>query len=374
MWLFNPAEPTAAPLFGGNPLIGQPGSPCGSCPLAPPFWQLTCGAVSAPYQKMGGTFVLSRDLAPIDITRTVNAIFTGSGSANFIVPNTVPASSTALLELWGDGGAGGSSGNGSNGGGGGGGGGYSSANVTINPGQSIAFACGLGGAATSLSDTNGSAGTGSTCSIFSLTAGAGQGGQTDGGPGGAGGAGTIAGSAGSSFSGIDGGAGGSVYLGGAGGLGGVGNLPGNAGTAPGAGGGGAGKHSFVSGAGAAGQIRLTYPTTIVVAALNTQQLCAWKAAITLNTSPLIQGFWRLYWGGYAPNTGGAGISGWIAVADMHENAPNDIDGWGPNAIAANPPTPNWSTTNWNCLSSNIMQSADGGLGLPSTIQLQPFWP
>lgn len=101
-----------------------------------------------------------------------------------------------------------------------------------------------------------------------------------------------------------------------------------------------------------------------------QQSCEWTASVNLfpaSPPPAVFGIWKLF---YAQ-----GLGYWQAWADMSANIPADIDTYGPDAI----PVPNavhgahWEGHNWNCLGPNILPIANGGLGFPSTIMVQPLW-
>ena len=83
------------------------------------------------------------------------------------------------------------------------------------------------------------------------------------------------------------------------------------------------------------------------------------------------GRWTLYYGDQGD--GSSDVRNWWVVADMSELLPADIVTYGPNAITAQPPTRDWSPANWNCLSKNTLQAADGGLGFPATISVRPYW-
>jgi hypothetical protein len=96
------------------------------------------------------------------------------------------------------------------------------------------------------------------------------------------------------------------------------------------------------------------------------QACEWLAKVPLNPGfahPV--GIWRLF---YAQ-----GLGYWEVWADMSDNIPADIDTYGPNAINLTPAV-GWSPPAWNCLGPNTLPIANGGLGFPNTITVQPFWP
>lgn len=103
--------------------------------------------------------------------------------------------------------------------------------------------------------------------------------------------------------------------------------------------------------------------------------CAWRVPVQLDPhSSNLFAYWSLYYGSYG--SGFTTNNQWFAVANMSQFNQNDINTWGPNAIAAQPPLRggHWETHNWNCLGPNTMQVYDGGLGFPNTIIVQPFWP
>lgn len=96
------------------------------------------------------------------------------------------------------------------------------------------------------------------------------------------------------------------------------------------------------------------------------QDCRWSAKVQLNPSfarPI--GIWSLF---YAQ-----GLGYWEAWADMSDNNPADIDTYGPNAINFTPDV-GFSPPAWNCLGPNTLPIANGGLGFPATIIVQPYWP
>ena len=213
-----------------------------------------------------------------------------SGSGNF----TVPAGVTAVtIEVWGGGGGGGGGDGGAgqkNGAGGGGGGGYTiKNNLTVTPGQTIAYVVGAGGGGGSNGGINGPAGATSSVSGTYIA---------NGGLGGAAGANTniVAGGAGGTASGgdtnttgtagssndtfNDGGAGGAGAHGGAGGAMNAGGGDGNVGSAPGGGGCGGGKNSLGA-AGGAGRVKFSWaaaPGAFTIASAtngNTQSIVTW---------------------------------------------------------------------------------------------------
>lgn len=188
-----------------------------------------------------------------------------SGSGNFIVPCGV---TSLTVTIWGGGGAGGAADNNPNGGSGGGSGGYSTAVLTVLPGDIIAYSVGTGGTG---GVNNG--GNGNPTSFGTMLANGGTGGGQNQGAIGTGG--TASGGT-TNTTGANGGLG-TIALGAAGGNapggGGTGGATrigasnnGNPGNAPGGGGGGAlrisGGGGRNGGDGARGEIRVTYTMVI----------------------------------------------------------------------------------------------------------------
>lgn len=102
-----------------------------------------------------------------------------------------------------------------------------------------------------------------------------------------------------------------------------------------------------------------------------QQACEWFKPISTGLSQTQlqdpQGWYVFY---------AQGLGYWKAYANMKSAwTPNDWVDYGPNAVAAQPPDPHshWVPTNWNCLGINTLQVANGGLGFPGTVTVQPFW-
>jgi hypothetical protein len=181
--------------------------------------------------------------------------FTSSGTF------TVPAGVTSLtVECWGAGGAGGGSNSNNRGGSGGGGGGYTTALLTVTPGQSIPFVVGDGGTGV----VGGTGNSGTTTSFLTLIANGGAGGEFNRGAAGSGGTASggttnITGSNGIVGTSL-GGDGGNGANGGAGGTG-ISNGTGGNGTSPGGGGGGGergGGSNYAGGNGGSGQITISY--------------------------------------------------------------------------------------------------------------------
>lgn len=188
------------------------------------------------------------------------------GSGNFIVPALVTLLKT--IEVWG---AGAGAGSGSDGGAQGGSGGAGSGayclknNLTVTPGQSIAYvvgAPGIGGDIVGMGTPQ--PGTDGGQSSFAGTYIANGGiattdNQTTGGAGGTatGGDTNTSGNPGTGKSGNNGGVGGSAPNGGTGGPGGTSLVDAGAGTAPGSGGGGGGKRTN-GGNGAYGRVKITW--------------------------------------------------------------------------------------------------------------------
>lgn len=205
------------------------------------------------------------------------------GTYSFLVPDGV---TSLTIECWGSGGGGGASGD-NVGGGGGGGGGYSSAIVSVTPGQNLSVVVGCGG----FGGTNGDGGRGDSSSAGGVSAGGGGkgtvGSVSASGAGGSGGSGNFTGGTGgngapSNVVGGGGGGGGGVASsggtgpsgitpssttggggGGDGGSGGGTNTNGGSGGSPGGGGGGGGGSSsggvnIGGGAGADGQVTISW--------------------------------------------------------------------------------------------------------------------
>jgi len=190
---------------------------------------------------------------------------------------TVPAGVTSIIvECWGAGGAGGGSTSNMKGGSGGGGGGYTTAILSVTPGQSIPYVVGVGGAGRI--SLKGDDGTGSSFKTF--TASGGKGGKADKGDGGAGGIGengivNLAGIQGDKDK-KEGGNGGDGANGGTGGLGHE-NANGHDGNIAGGGGGGGnaspGNNNDVAGGnGATGRVSVTYLKSIT-SIINTFTIC-----------------------------------------------------------------------------------------------------
>ena len=190
---------------------------------------------------------------------TVNITTTGSGTW------TVPCGVTTItVQVWGGGGGGyGDNNNDSNVGFGGGGGGYSTAILTVTPGQQINYNVGTGG-----NGGNPNGGNGGNSFFSTLTANGGNGGTiliTGLGGSSNGGTTNTPGNNGNGGTNPIGGAGGTAGGpgGGVGGAGGTDGLNGNPGSAPGGGGGASGDKinaggDETGGAGARGEIRISY--------------------------------------------------------------------------------------------------------------------
>jgi hypothetical protein len=194
-------------------------------------------------------------------TSAQTATYNTSGTYNWTCPDGI---TSVTVEVWGAGGAGGGSTSNASGGSGGGGGGYTTASVSVTPGNTYTVTVGAGGTG---STGNGTAGTAS--SFITLTANGGGGGETNTGTPGSGG--TASGGStnltgGNGITGAsDGGAGGAGANGGAGGAGGN-SGPGGNGTAPGGGGGGGdrqGGSGEIGGDGADGQVIITWPVITI---------------------------------------------------------------------------------------------------------------
>ena len=97
------------------------------------------------------------------------------------------------------------------------------------------------------------------------------------------------------------------------------------------------------------------------------QTCRWACDVPLgNNGP--NGVWSLSYE--------SGLGFWQVWADMSANAPADIVTYLPNAITAQPKSPegyHWVQDNWKCLGKNTLPIAAGGLGFPPTVQVQPLW-
>jgi hypothetical protein len=186
-----------------------------------------------------------------------------SGSGNFTVPCDV---TSVTVQIWGGGGAGGGGNNNNNGGSGGGAGGYSTSTLSVTAGSTIAYAVGTGGTG------NNNTGVSGTATTFgALTANGGSGGGPNQGAIGTGGSASggttnTSGNNGSLGTSTVGAAGGNAN--GGGGAGGVSRNTsgvGNAGTAPGGGGGGGFRTTATNragGNGGAGEIRITYTSSL----------------------------------------------------------------------------------------------------------------
>jgi hypothetical protein len=210
---------------------------------------------------------------------TAAVVFTATGTTVWAAPAGV---TQVYAECWGGAGSG-ATGSASNNGGGGGGSEYAAAFIPVTPTNSYNVVVGTGGAAQSVSASNGNAGVASSFtgdSSMSVTANPGAGGLTraewQGGGQGTGGSGSTAtvefrGGAGGPANPYGGGGGssaGSATTGNAGdgygngapapADGGSGGNANTAGSVPGGGGGGS-QSATASGAGASGQVRLTYP-------------------------------------------------------------------------------------------------------------------
>jgi hypothetical protein len=109
-----------------------------------------------------------------------------------------------------------------------------------------------------------------------------------------------------------------------------------------------------------------------------QQACEWVASVILDpqTPPPGQtiAHWALYWGSYDTGLGTLSSTGWIVVADMTTpQTPNDVDAWIAEPVGDGFTLP-IAEKPWNCLSTNVLQALDGGLGFPNTVTVAPFWP